>query len=513
MSVIVNGSEIKIKVDSLVKVAIKDKGIQGIKGESIQLQNNGTFIQWRVIGDASWINLIAIADLQGQDGDDGREVELQNNGTFIQWRYVGESWTNLVDLEDIKGEDGAPATNLVTSVAGRQGVVVLTKADVALSNVDNTSDANKPISNDTQTALNLKVDKVSGERLINAAEITKLGNQSGTNTGDQNDHSLLNNLGNDDHTHYMRLSGRLGGQTLIGGSGVSDMLTLQGTSGNGTLTDKAFRVLVANNGNNEAITALNNGNIGIGVVNPTARLHIQGPTLTGSTATSGISFTQVWNTTGSPTGIFANINIIASGASAKVMDLQVNGVSVVDVRLNRMHIGIGTTFVGDLTTPALLLGSTLNNGFYVDSNRIFIKSGGAFTGAFTSTGFVGGSGLFSNTSANDLITPIFIPHRLTASGLKGGVQGNSNGDISIITNNISRIFAGFTGEIGIGTTTPNARAKMDIQSTTQGFMPPRMTTTQRNAIATVAGDGGLTIFNTTTTKLETWDGTVWQQAW
>jgi hypothetical protein len=30
-----------------------------------------------------------------------------------------------------------------------------------------------------------KVDKVAGERLINAAEITKLGNQSGTNTGDQ----------------------------------------------------------------------------------------------------------------------------------------------------------------------------------------------------------------------------------------------------------------------------------------------------------------------------------------
>ena len=31
----------------------------------------------------------------------------------------------------------------------------------------------------------IKVDKVAGERLINAAEIVKLGNQSGTNTGDQ----------------------------------------------------------------------------------------------------------------------------------------------------------------------------------------------------------------------------------------------------------------------------------------------------------------------------------------
>jgi len=45
----------------------------------------------------------------------------------------------------------------------------------------------QPISTVTglQSALDTKVDKVAGERLINAAEITKLSNQSGTNTGDQ----------------------------------------------------------------------------------------------------------------------------------------------------------------------------------------------------------------------------------------------------------------------------------------------------------------------------------------
>jgi hypothetical protein len=42
----------------------------------------------------------------------------------------------------------------VTSVNGRQGAVTLTKTDVGLANVDNTSDANKPISTATQTALN-----------------------------------------------------------------------------------------------------------------------------------------------------------------------------------------------------------------------------------------------------------------------------------------------------------------------------------------------------------------------
>jgi hypothetical protein len=49
-------------------------------------------------------------------------------------------------------------TDSVSSVNGQVGTVVLTKSDIGLSNVDNTSDLNKPISTATQTALNLKAD-------------------------------------------------------------------------------------------------------------------------------------------------------------------------------------------------------------------------------------------------------------------------------------------------------------------------------------------------------------------
>lgn len=49
----------------------------------------------------------------------------------------------------------------VLSVAGQTGVVVLTKSDVGLSNVDNTSDINKPVSNAQSTALGLKEDKAN----------------------------------------------------------------------------------------------------------------------------------------------------------------------------------------------------------------------------------------------------------------------------------------------------------------------------------------------------------------
>lgn len=47
-------------------------------------------------------------------------------------------------------------TGAVSSVAGRVGAVVLTKTDVGLANVDNTTDAAKPISTATQTALDAK---------------------------------------------------------------------------------------------------------------------------------------------------------------------------------------------------------------------------------------------------------------------------------------------------------------------------------------------------------------------
>jgi hypothetical protein len=64
---------------------------------------------------------------------------------------VPEGTTNLY-YTAVRASAAAP----VQSVAGRTGVVALAKADVALGNVDNTSDVNKPISTATQTALDLK---------------------------------------------------------------------------------------------------------------------------------------------------------------------------------------------------------------------------------------------------------------------------------------------------------------------------------------------------------------------
>jgi hypothetical protein len=55
----------------------------------------------------------------------------------------------------------AASQDIVTSVASKTGDVTLVKGDVGLGNVDNTSDANKPVSTAQQTALDLKANLAS----------------------------------------------------------------------------------------------------------------------------------------------------------------------------------------------------------------------------------------------------------------------------------------------------------------------------------------------------------------
>lgn len=65
-----------------------------------------------------------------------------------------------------------------------------------------------------------------------------------------------------------------------------------------------------------------------------------------------------------------------------------------------------------------------------------------------------------------------------------------------------------TGSVGIGSTTiPNASAQLDVNSTTKGFLPPRMTTAQRSAISGLAA--GLIVYNTSIGQLEYYNGTSW----
>ncbi len=106
--------------------------------------------------------MLALTSTQVQPGDVA--VRTDGAGTFILTSADPSQLANWTLLD-------AP-TNVVTSVNGQMGTVVLGGADVGLANVDNTSDSNKPISSATQTAFNTKADLVGG--LVPTSQIPSL---------------------------------------------------------------------------------------------------------------------------------------------------------------------------------------------------------------------------------------------------------------------------------------------------------------------------------------------------
>jgi N-acetylneuraminic acid mutarotase len=65
----------------------------------------------------------------------------------------------------------------------------------------------------------------------------------------------------------------------------------------------------------------------------------------------------------------------------------------------------------------------------------------------------------------------------------------------------------FGQSVGIGTTSPNASALLDLSSTSKGVLLPRMSTAQRNAI--VAPVSGLMMINTDDLCIDIYDGVNW----
>ena len=62
-------------------------------------------------------------------------------------------------------------------------------------------------------------------------------------------------------------------------------------------------------------------------------------------------------------------------------------------------------------------------------------------------------------------------------------------------------------QVGIGTNSPDDSAILEVETNDKGFLPPRMTTNQRNYISAPAE--GLTIYNTDIKCLQWYNGTTW----
>ncbi|MBL7779021.1 MAG: hypothetical protein JNK66_12115 [Chitinophagales bacterium] len=256
---------------------------------------------------------------------------------------------------------------------------------------------------------------------------------------------------------------------VIGNAGTNPSNNFIGT------TDAVDWVIRTNN--TERARVLSGGNTGIGTPTPGNLLTINHAGTTAATlatypfaisrnnsvditagSDASYAYFQSWNT--KPLLLNSQGNFIGiNKTTAPIQHLDING----RLNVNNGVIQRGTTQINgtsDLGLYSQIFGSWVRVASHFGPIKFYFDQGG-FSG-------VGTSALVNMESANG-----------------GGVAIGAN-------------MGGATDP------TPNARAILDLQSTEKGFLPPRLTTTQRDAMGNVLAEG-LMIYNTTNDCLEWWD--------
>jgi hypothetical protein len=167
------------------------------------------------------------------------------------------------------------------------------------------------------------------------------------------------------------------------------------------------------------------------------------------------------------------------------------------------------TIVGGVTTSYLLdYNNFTNTPTLITNNNQLTNGSGYITTSFVNTNqLVNGAGFITNSVTGDLE----ISGNVSVGGTLSYTDVTDIDSVGLITAqqgiNVTggtiRVGAGFTvGQAGIVTAN-----QFVSSSTTLPFYPPVMTTTQRDAMTVT--QGGM-IFNSTSKKMEFYDGTSWQ---
>jgi hypothetical protein len=182
------------------------------------------------------------------------------------------------------------------------------------------------------------------------------------------------------------------------------------------------------------------------------------------------------------------------------------------VALGSTTVSVSTT-VGSVGSSANENGATITNGVLnlapanATNPGIVTKTDQTFGGVKTfSNGIIGNVTGNASTATNvSGLVPIAnggtgtTNGSITGTGALTFAAGGSNQNISITPSG--------TGSVGIGTLIPNTTAALDVTSTTKGFLPPRLSSVQRNAITNPTE--GLVIYNSTSHCLEVYRGAGW----
>jgi hypothetical protein len=150
------------------------------------------------------------------------------------------------------------------------------------------------------------------------------------------------------------------------------------------------------------------------------------------------------------------------------------------------------------STGNVAIGSTGDAGFRLDVNGTTRVSAAGSVDALT-LNYSSQTLRFYNDGTNN---PIYLIQSSAASKLTIGYTFNY-----YFSFDHARKSVAIDSDMGAGAPQANASAVLDVKSTTKGFLPPRMTTTEKNAITTPAA--GLMIYDTTLNRPCFYNGTSW----
>ena len=342
---------------------------------------------------------------------------------------------------DLSPTGATKATSFVNSIAPASNILLADGSTIAQSSIS--------------VDVSGKVDKVAGERLINASEITKLSQQSGTNTGDETLSTIKTKLGittlSGNNTGDQDLSvkvDKVSGKSLISDTEITRLLGVSNVDISGKENTITAGTTAQYYRGDKTMQTLNSTAVGLGNVNNTTDLlkpvstatqtaldlkaNLASPTFTGvplvPTATAGTNTLQAASTA----FVLANTN--ANGViEFNTTDRTVwnNGKGNISTNTSFGDSSLRNNTSGDFNT-AYGVGAMLNNTAGFNNSAIGEGSlGGNTTGLQNSA--IGRSALRNNTTGSNNV----------GFGLEAGSFIADNVTQNIITNN--SIF------IGVGT--------------------------------------------------------------
>ncbi len=249
------------------------------------------------------------------------------------------------------------------------------------------------------------------------------------------------------------------------------------------------------------------------------------PVLTGTPAIAAATGSSL-SVTGQLTSTVATGTApLAVSSTTKVTNLYADRAALADTVTTNANLTGAVTSVGNATslgsfTSANLSGALTNetgSGLAVFDTSPTITSASLVTPALgtpASGVMTNVTGTASGLTAGNVTTNANLTGVITSVGNATSIASQTGTGTKFVVDTSPALV---TPDIGVanGTSlvlggTINANAVLDAQSTTKAFMPPRMTTTQKNAIASPTA--GMVVYDSTLNVLSTYNGSLWMSA-